>query len=214
MKDRTWEDQMNRNGQLRALAILAVAAMLGACNRGDRETAMAEMDSAFDTAKARVDTAVGRLGGREYSDAELTGFVNTFNDAEVEVGQLATTKATDAQVKAFASTIVRDHRALKTDVNRTVQQLNLTPTVPDDDENLSEDHQTAMRDLRAKAKGAEWDEAFLEHEIRMHRKVLDEVKDAIGRSQSADMRTLLEKARDGIQGHLTTAEELEKKFGA
>jgi putative membrane protein len=204
---------MNRNRQLRALAIVATAALLGACNRGDRETAMAEIDTALDTARARLDTAVGRLG-REYSDAELTGFVNAFNDAEVEVGQLAMSMATDAQVKAFASHIVRDHRALKADVNRTVQQLNVTPTVPEDDENLAEDHQAGMRDLRAKAKGAEFDEAFLEHEIRMHRKVLDEVKDAIGRSQSADMRSLLEKARDGIQGHLTMAEELEKKFGA
>jgi len=204
---------MNRNGQLRALAIVATAALLGACNRGDRETAMAEIDTALDTARARLDTAVGRLG-REYSDAELTGFVNAFNDAEVEVGQLGVSMATDAQVKAFASQIVRDHRALKADVNRTVQQLNVTPTVPEDDENLAEDHQAGMRDLRAKAKGAEFDEAFLEHEIRMHRKVLDEVKDAIGRSQSADMRSLLEKARDGIQGHLTMAEELEKKFGA
>lgn len=204
---------MNTKGQLRILALIATAAWLGACDRGDRETAMAEMDSALDTAKARLDTAVGRLG-REYSDAELTGFVNEFNDAEVEIGQLATSKATDAQVKAFASQIVRDHRALKADVNRTVQQLNITPTVPEDDEDLAEDHQAAMRDLRAKAKGAEFDEAFVEHEIRMHRKVLDEVKDAIGRSQSADMRTLLEQARDGLQAHLTKAEELEKKFGA
>lgn len=204
---------MKRNGQLRFLAIVAIAASLAACDRGDRETAMAEMDSALDTARARLDTAVGRLG-REYSDAELTGFVNAFNDAEVEVGQLATSKATDAEVKAFASQIVRDHRALKTDVNRTVQQLNITATVPEDDEDLAEDHQAGMRDLRAKAKGAEFDEAFLEHEIRMHRKVLDEVKDAAGRSQSVDMRTLLEKARDAIQAHLTRAEELEKKFGA
>jgi putative membrane protein len=203
---------MNRNRQLRALAIVATAALLGACDRGDRETAMAEIDTAYDTARARLDTAVGRLG-REYSDAELTGFVNAFNDAEVEVGQLGMSMATDAQVKAFASQIVRDHRALKADVNRTVQQLNVTPTVPEDDENLAEDHQAGMRDLRAKAKGAAFDEAFLEHEIRMHRKVLDEVKDAIGRSQSADMRSLLEQARDGIQGHLTMAEELEKKFG-
>lgn len=204
---------MNTKGQLRILALIATAAWLGACDRGDRETAMAEMDSALDTAKARLDTAVGRLG-REYSDAELTGFVNEFNDAEVEIGQLAASKATDAQVKAFASQIVRDHRALKADINRTVQQLNITPTVPEDDEDLAEDHQAAMQDLRAKAKGAEFDEAFVEHEIRMHRKVLDEVKDAIGRSQSADMRTLLEQARDGLQAHLTKAEELEKKFGA
>jgi putative membrane protein len=204
---------MNTKGQLRILALIATAAWLGACDRGDRETAMAEMDSALDTAKARLDTAVGRLG-REYSDAELTGFVNEFNDAEVEIGQLAASKATDAQVKAFASQIVRDHRALKADINRTVQQLNITPTVPEDDEDLAEDHQAAMQDLRAKAKGAAFDEAFVEHEIRMHRKVLDEVKDAIGRSQSADMRTLLEQARDGLQAHLTKAEELEKKFGA
>jgi putative membrane protein len=204
---------MKRNGQIRLLAIVAIVAALSACDRGDRETAMAEMDSVLDTARARLDTAVGRVG-REYSDAELTGFVNAFNDAEVEVGQLATTKATDAEVKAFASQIVRDHRALKTDVNRTVQQLNITATVPEDDENLAEDHQAGMRDLRATAKGVEFDEAFLEHEIRMHRKVLDEVKDAIGRSQSVDMRTFLEKARDGLQAHLTRAEELEKKFGA
>ena len=203
---------MNRKGHLRALAIVAMAALFGACDRGDRETAMAEIDTALDTAKARMDTAVGRLRN-EYTDAELTGFINEFNDAEVEIGQLATTQATDAQVKAFASRIVRDHRALKTEVNRAAQQLNLTSTIPEDDEDVREDHEAGMRDLRAKAKGAEFDEAFVEHEIRMHRKVLDEVKDALGRTQSADMRALLEKARDGIQGHLTTAEELEKKFG-
>jgi putative membrane protein len=203
---------MNRNGQLRALAIVAIAALLSGCDRGDRETAMAEIDSALDTARARLDTAVGRVG-REYSDAEITGFINAFNDAEVEVGQLGASMATDAQVKELASRIVRDHRALKTEVNRTAQRVNLTPVVPEDDEDLSEDHQAGMRDLRAKAKGAEFDEAFLEHEIRMHRKVLDEVRDALGRTQSVELRTLLEKARDGIQGHLTRAEELEKKFG-
>lgn len=204
---------MNRKRQHRALAIVAIAALFSACDRGDRETAMAEMDTALDTMRARLDTAVGRLG-REYSDAELTGFINAFNDAEVEVGQLAASKATDAEVKAFASQIVRDHRALKTEVNRTAQRLNLTPTVPEDDEDLAEDHEVGMRDLRAKAAGAEFDEAFLEHEIRMNRKVLDELRDAIGRSQNVQMRTLLENARERVQGHLTRAEELERKFGA
>ena len=205
---------MNRSGLLRALAIVATAAIFAACDRGDRETAMAEIDTAVDAARAQVDTAAGRLTSREYSDAELTGLLNAFNDAEVEVGKLATSMATDAEVKALAARIVREHEALAAEVNRAARQLNLTPAVPEDDEDLAEDHQAGMRDLRAKAKGAEFDEAFLEHEIRMHRKILDEVKDAAGRSQSADMRTLLEKARDGIERHLTTAEELEKKFGA
>lgn len=205
---------MNRSGQLRALAIVATAAIFGACDRGDRETAMAEIDTAVDAARAQVDTAAGRLASREYSDAELTGLLNVFNDAEIEVGKLGTSRATDAEVKALAARIVREHEALRIEVNRAARQLNLTPAAPEDDEDLAEDHQAGMRDLRGKTKGAEFDEAFLEHEIRMHRKLLDEVKDAVGRSQSADMRTLLEKARDGIERHLTTAEELEKKFGA
>ena len=204
---------MTGQWHLRAVAIVAIVALSGACDRGDRETAMAEVDTALDTARARLDTAVGRVG-REYSDAELTGFINAFNDAEVEIGGLASTKATDAQVKAFASRIVREHRTLKADVNRTAQQLNLTPALPEDDEDLTDDHQAAMRDFQARARGAEFDEAFVEHEIRMHRKVLDEVRDAIGRTQNVQMRTLLENAREAIQAHLTTAEELERKFGA
>jgi putative membrane protein len=204
---------MTRNTQLRTLALVPLFMALGACDRGDRETAMAEIDTALDTARARLDTAVGRLG-REYTDAEITGFVNAFNDAEVEVGQLAMSKATDAEVKRFASTIVRDHQELKGNVNRTAQQLNLNPTVPEDDEGLRKDHQDGLSNLRAKASGAEFDEAFVEHEIRMHRKVLDEVRDALGRTQKPELRTLLEKARTGLEGHLTKAEELEKKFGA
>jgi putative membrane protein len=208
------EDQMNGNMQLRTFACVALGALLlGACDRGDRETAMAELDTAYDTARARIDTAVGRLG-REYTDAELTGFVNAFNDAEIEVGQLAMSRATDPEVKTFASHIVRDYQALKADVNRTAQQLNLNPMVPEDDEGLRKDHEDGLSSLRAKASGEAFDEAFAEHEIRMHRKVLDEVRDALNRTQEPQMRTLLEKARTTLEGHLEQAEKLEKKFGA
>src|SRR5688500_20307709 len=130
MKARKAEDHMNRSGQLRALAIVATAAIFGACDRGDRETAMAEFDTAVDAARAQVATAAGRLASREYSDAELTGLLNAFNDAEIEVGKLATSRATDAEVKTLAARIVREHEALTTEVNRAVRQLNLTPAVP------------------------------------------------------------------------------------
>ena len=201
---------MHRKTQPRALTLIALTALFSACDRADRETARAE----FDTARAQIDTAVGRLGGREYTEAELTGFVNAFSDAQIEVGQLAMSKATDAEVKRFASAVVRDDQALKAEANRTAQQLNLNPMVPEDDEGLRKDHQDGLSNLRAKASGEEFDEAFLEHEIRMNRKVLDEVRDALGRTQSAPLRQFLETARTTLEKHLTQAEELEKKFGA
>jgi putative membrane protein len=137
-----------------------------------------------------------------------------YNDAEIEIGEMAQTKATDAQVRDFARRIVGEHRALKTEVTSTAQRLNLTPTMPTADEGLRSDHTEGMRNLTARAKGREFDEAFLEHEIKMHKKVVDEVEDALQRNRNPEIRPLLEKARDGLRAHLRTAEELEKKFGA
>jgi putative membrane protein len=204
-----------RIGHLSMAVIAAVGAvLLGACNRGDRAEVDTALGKAGEVAGAAVDTVAGRVGGQEYTNAELVGFINAYNDAEVEIGQLAQTKATDTQVRDFARRIVSEHRALKTEVTNAAQGLSLTPTMPTADENLPEDHQAGMQDLRNRARGREFDERFLEHEIRMHKKVLDEVEDALRGNRNQELRPVLEKARDGIRGHLRTAEELEKKFGA
>lgn len=200
----------------RSLAVTAAvsAVLIGACSRADR----AEVDTAFgrvgDAVATAVDTVAGRVGGREYTNAELVGFVNAYNDAEMEIGQLAQTKATDPQVRDFARRIVGEHRSLKTEVTNAAQRLSIAPTMPAADENLPEDHQTGMRDLNALAKGRDFDRAFVKHEIKMHKKVLDEVEDTLRRNRNQEIRPVLEKARDGLRAHLTTAEELEKKLGA
>jgi putative membrane protein len=194
------------------VAVTAVVLVAG-CSRADRAEVDTAVSRAGEVVAAAADTIAGRLGGREYSNAELVGFVNAYNDAEIEIGEMAQTKATDPQVREFARRILTDHRALKTEATSTAQRLSLTPTVPASDDNLRADHQAGMRDLSAKAKGREFDEAFVEHEIKMHKKVLDDVEDAIARNRNQEIRPLLEKARDGLRTHLRTAEELEKKFG-
>lgn len=205
---------MISNGRLTRLALASAIVLTSAC---DRDRAAAETDTALERAAdaltGAADSAAGRLAGREYTNGELTGLVNAYNDAEIEIGEMAQTKATDTAVRNFARSIVADHRALKTEVTNTVQRLTITPVVPEDDEDLREDHQKGMSDLNGKAKGREFDEAFLEHEIAMHKKVLDEVEDALGRNRNQEIRTLLERARDSLRAHLTRAEELEKKFG-
>lgn len=199
-------------GMRRILAIFSAAALV-ACSRGDRADVDTALTQAVDAIGAVSDSAAGRLAGREYTNAELAGFLHTYNTAEVEIGQMAQTKATDAGVRAFAQRIIADHRALEAEVTKASQGLNVTPAIGADIEDLTEDHQKGMQDLNGMAKGREFDEAFLEHEIKMHKKVIDEVEDALGRNRNPELRPLLEKARDGLKSHLTTAEELEKKFG-
>ena len=206
-------DALLLSNRLVRVAALSSAALLGACNRGERATVDTAVTDTGGAIAAAADTVASRVAGREYTNAELVAFINAYNDAEVEVGRLAQTKATDAQVRTFARRIVGEHQALKTEATNTAKQVNVTPAMPDDDEDLTKDHQEGMRDLNGKAKGKEFDEAFLEHEIKMHKKVLDEVEDALGRNRNPEIRPLLEKARTGLSAHLKTAEDLEKKFG-
>ena len=195
-----------------SLAIVASGLLAACAGERDRvDTALADAVGALDAA---VDSAAGRLAGREYTNAELTGFINAYNDAEIEMGQMAATKATDTQVRDFARRIVSEHQGLKTAVTSTSRTIGITPAAPADDEDLAEDHQEGMRDLQAMARGREFDRAFIDHEITMHRRVLDEIEDAIGRNRNTEINTLLESARTGVRGHLETAEELRQRLSA
>ena len=197
-----------------AVLALTVVAAFGACDREDRADVDTALAKAGDAVGGVVDSAAGRLGGRGFSNAELLGFINAYNDAEIEIGEMAQPKATDAQVRAFAQRIVGEHRALKTEVTSTAQRLNLSATAPEDDEDVREEHEEGMRALRDQARGREFDQRFIEHEIAMHKRVLDEIEDALEGNRNTEIRPLLEQARTGIRAHLTAAEALDKKFDA
>ena len=75
--------------------IAALAVTLGTACAGD---AGDKVDSGLPKAGAAIgaatDSAAGRLAGAEYTTAQLSAFINTYHDAEIEMGQMAQTKAT------------------------------------------------------------------------------------------------------------------------
>lgn len=201
-------------GTRRTLAILSAALVVAACARDDRADVDTALANAVEAIGAATDSAAGRLAGREYTNAEFAAFINVYNDAEIEMGQMAQSKATDPAVREFARDLVTAHRALKTEVTNAATQANVTPSIAADDEALTEEHQDGMKDLNGRARGADFDEAFLEHEISMHKRVLDAIEDALDDNRNTELQPVLVKARDGIRAHLTRAEELEKRIGA
>jgi putative membrane protein len=186
-------------------AILVVSSVAAACDR--------QPGAAIDTMAGKVDSAA-RATVREYTEPELLGLLNEGETAYVEASEFAQTKATDPDVKAFAKRLITDHKALTAAISSTAKTLNVTPVLPANDEDVSEDRVEGLTTLRAKPVGKELDEAYLEYEIKMHKKVLDEVNDALGRNPRPEMRTLLDRLRTSLQSGLQRAEELEKKFGA
>src|SRR5687768_4029129 len=115
-------------GTRRGLALVTALAvtLLAACQGDAGDKVDSGLTKAVEAIGAATDSAAGRLAGAEYTNAQLTAFLNTYNDAEIEMGQMAQPKATDPEVRAFAQSLVTEHSALKTEVTSTAQRLGVT----------------------------------------------------------------------------------------
>jgi putative membrane protein len=189
--------------QYKILGSVMAVTMLGfsAC----RDAAYSDRDTA---AVVTDTTAVG--GNVEaYSDANAVAFLQTVNTGEIEAATLAKTKATDAEIKAFARQMEMDHNTMKNEVAEAAQRLGLSTTATDED--VLEDHQEDMRELNAANAGNDFDDKYIDEQVEAHKNALDKLDDAIEKTQNAEFKALLQKARGAVDGHLKHAERLDKK---
>lgn len=132
------------------------------------------------------------------------------NTTEIEEAQVALTKASSPRVKAFAQTLVDDHTAVRQaarDLART--SLGEIPSVPPD--TTSNAHTAAMQQW-ANLTGKDFDRAFLEHQVDMHKEVIGDVREQlIPSARSKALKALLQKALPTLESHRRTAEGLSKE---
>ena len=162
-----------------------------------------------DTAAAVTHTPPVGGNVEAYSDANAVAFIQTVNTGEVEAAALARTKATDAEIKAFARQMEMDHTTMKNEVAEAAQRLGLSTTATDED--VLEDHQEDMRELNEAAAGNDFDDKYIDEQVEAHKNALDKIDDAIEKTQYAEFKALLQKARGAVDGHLKHAERLDKK---
>jgi len=204
----------------RVALVLGAVLATGACARSDREAAggdttptvaAAPGDSAAGAASgARTDTGAAGgavTGGAAWSDAQIFGMLSAANTGEIATGKLAQTRATGAQVKAFARRTVTDHTAMEKQGSDLAKRLNVTPAMPPDSA-LITDVNDDVEDLQKKERGADWDEDYIEKQIDAHQKTLDLIDRANNSTQNAEIKQLLQQARPKVQAHLDEARRL------
>lgn len=162
-----------------------------------------------DTAAVVTDTMAVGGSVEAYSDANAVAYLQTVNTGEIESAALAKTKARDAQIKAYARQMEIDHTQMKNEVADAAQRLGLTASATDQD--VLENHQEKMRELNEAQAGNDFDDKYIDAQVEAHRDALDKLDDAIEKTQNAEFRALLQKARGAVDGHLKKAEELDKK---
>lgn len=185
------------------LAALTTAACRDASDTTARDT-VALGTGALETASAAgtMDDMTGGL-----SDANIVYLVDQANVADSTHGALAATRGTRADVRKFGEMMMAEHHALRVEGQSLASRLGVTAQAPDGDQSASNAEAT-LRSMREMARGAEWDRAYLDHEIAYHTQVLETVRQAARSADAGELRALLTSAIPVIERHLQQARAL------
>lgn len=147
-------------------------------------------------------------------DRDAAAIMNAANDGEVELGQLAMTQATDADVKAFAKRMVTDHTATKQRQSALFTQLAITPSDNATSQELHRDAQNILEKLRHQT-GRAFDKSYIDSQVTLHMRVLGLLDNTlIPKAQRSEWRADLQRTRGDIFAHLQTAQQLQSKLAA
>jgi putative membrane protein len=198
---------------------LVLAAVLAGCNgkRNDMantaETgagaAATTMDSAATSTMA--DTGSMSSSASKLSDANIVALLDEANKADSAAGAVAATKGTSADVKQFAKLMMGEHHALRVQGQQLAKKLGVTPEAPANDP-VAPMAQQEMSSLQSTPKGAEFDRAYINQEVTVHKAVKDLLGTAKGDAQNEELKALIGKAQPVIQKHLDKAESIQKKL--
>jgi putative membrane protein len=196
---------------------LSAATLLVACKPKDNATtdtstaagAVATGSDSANRAKTDSASATANAANGNWTDGQILAFAAAASRGEIAEGKLATTKATNPKVKAFARQMVTDHTAMLAEGNSFAKKNNITPdSTKSDVTDLQKDANDELKDLTTKAKGADWDKEFVDKEIDGHKKVLDKLQNAQNATTNAQLKNMLTKATTKVQQHLQKAQAL------
>lgn len=188
-----------------AAASLALV-MAVACN-----TESTEVTATTDTGVAgavATDTATpGTASALQDADLLFVADAAIGGLAEVQLGQLASEKATNADVKQFGQMMVTDHGNANTELQTLAQSKSVQlPTT------LNEE-KTELQQKLAGLAGAEFDREYMNEMVKDHKDDVEKFQKAANEAIDPEVKAFAAKTLPTLQQHLQKAEELASKVG-
>ncbi len=143
------------------------------------------------------------------NDAQIAAIVVAANQVDVDAGKLAKSRTKNKEVKAFAQQMITDHTGVNKQAVALVKKLKVKPEENDTSKSLKQGGADNIAKLK-KLKGAEFDKAYIDHEVTYHQQVLDAIdKTLLPNAQNAELKDLLVKVRPAIAAHLEHAKKIQ-----
>ncbi len=149
------------------------------------------------------------VSAQEVNDAQVAAIVVTANNVDIDAGKLASRTSKNGEVKKFADTMVTDHTGVNKSATELVTKLKVTPQENETSRSLKAGGEKNVKTLQG-LKGAEFDKAYVAHEVAYHQQVLDALdKTLIPSAKNAELKALLVKVRPAFEAHLEHARLLQ-----
>ena len=159
-----------------------------------------------------VATVAPALADNGPSDAEIAHIAYTAGALDVAAGKQALAKSHNAEVRAFAETMVRDHEAVNDQALALVKKLGVTPADNATSAALAK-QAAATETTLAKLDGAAFDRAYVDNEVAYHRTVNGALKTTlIPSADNGELKSLLETGLTLFGEHQEHAEHLAAKM--
>ncbi len=143
------------------------------------------------------------------SDPQIAGIVVTANQIDIDAGRLAKARGSNKEVKDFAQQMITDHSAVNKQAGALAKKLGVKPEDSDTSRALKKGAAENVASLK-KLKGAQFDQAYVDHEVAYHQQVLDAIdKVLVPSAQNAELKELIVKVRPAIATHLEHAKHIQ-----
>lgn len=153
-------------------------------------------------------TASFAVAADKPTDPQIAHIAYSAGVIDVEAAKLALSKTTNADVKAFAESMQKDHMAVNDMALALVKKLNVTPEDNATSQALAKAAEEKRTEL-GKLDGAAFDKAYVANEVAYHKQVNGALETLlIPSAENGELKSLLETGLKLFQGHQQHAEHV------
>jgi putative membrane protein len=145
----------------------------------------------------RQDNSTAVMVDRQFVKQALQGGM-----AEVQLGQLASQKASSPDVKQFGEQMVADHTKLGDQMKPVAQQLGVL--APKD---VSKKDKELMAKLQ-QLSGTEFDNAYITAMVKDHKKDVEDFKNEMQQTQNPELKQVVQQGGEVIDHHLAMIDQI------
>ncbi|MCY7379909.1 MAG: DUF4142 domain-containing protein [Gemmatimonadaceae bacterium] len=204
---------MSRAFRRTPVALACAAALVAACSKGDSAGNGAAVPDSKAAAASGTATPTPTPAAPAMSDGNILAMLDQANIADSTTGAIAAARGMNPDLKAYGRDMMRDHHALRAGGQALATKANISPVMPAGD--VTSAHDAAVADsmsITAMPRGAAFDRFYIDHAVMHHQQVLATAQVAVGATQNAELKAMIEKAAPIVQQHLDRAKQLQAKL--